>query len=130
MCILPSQIFLYSHQKYCSCMLSFLASLLSSSQTLPESLQFGLSLPSVAGPTQTQSSSSLSSFPFSLYPLRTQLLHLLIPAKGSLADSYKALRLSPLSKIPTRYVMTMDVCANCVFSLVLAALQCLSWPPF
>ena len=93
-------------------MLSFLASLLSSSQTLPESLQFGLSLPmaaSVAGPTQTQSSSSLSSSPSSLYPLRTQLLHLLTPTKASLIDSHETLRPSPLSKILTRYIMTIDV---------------------
>lgn len=86
-------------------MLSFLASLLSS-QTLPESLQFGLSLPmaaSVPGPTQTQSSSSVS--PSSLYPLRSQLLYLLIPAKASLVDSHEALRLAPLSKIPTRYAL-------------------------
>lgn len=98
-------------------MLSFLASLLGSSQTLPESLQFGLSLPmaaSVAGPTQTQSSSSLSSSPSSLYPLRTQLLHLLIPAKASLtlAEFHEALRLSPLNKISIRYIMTIDECVN------------------
>ena len=87
-------------------MLSFLASLLSSSQILPESLQLGLSLPmaaSVPGPIQTQSSSSLSTYPSSLYPLRSQLLYLLIPAKTSLVDSHETVRLSPLTKIPTRY---------------------------
>ena len=91
-------------------MLSFLASLLSS-RTLPESLQFGLSLPmaSVPGPTQTQSSSSSPSL---LYPLRSQLLCLLIPAKGSLVDSHETLRLAPLSKIPTRYAFMNLMCVH------------------
>lgn len=66
-----------------SSMLKFLAVLLAS-QSLPETLQFGFSLPlSLSGLTQTQGSTSSPS----LYPLRSQLLCLLVPTNNEVTES-------------------------------------------
>lgn len=78
-----------------SSMVRFLAALLAS-QPLPETLQFGFSLPLfLPGLTQTQGSAPSSS----LYPLRSQLLCLLVPRKDEVVESHQ------LSGVAARYVL-------------------------
>ena len=122
---IPSDSSLWLVLSFCSHMVSFLAALLGS-QTLPETLHFGLPLP-VALPGLTQSSALPSP---SLYPLRSQLLHLLVP---TVVESQDITTFVQLSKVSTRYMYMYSCycfCSDCLCSLCLVALLCPCWHPF